>query len=87
MAAMPAMCRGWRAAVVMMPEATSIRSVRAATALEDDGRLLEVPALGEEHPAEPDPFGVDTVLDSLARRSGIGLVLGRAGPREPRDRR
>ena len=45
---------------------------------QDDGRLLQVPALREEHPAEADPFGVDTVLDALGRRSGIGLVP--AGP-------
>src|SRR3989442_12190424 len=45
---------------------------------QDDGRLLQVPALREEHPAEADAFRVDTVLDSLGGRSGIGLVP--AGP-------
>jgi len=45
---------------------------------EENPGLLEVPALGEAHPAEAEAFGVDAVLDALRRlRASVTYVVSR----------
>jgi hypothetical protein len=74
------MCSGWRAGVVMMPGGDLDPRRARGDRAEERRRLLEVPALREEHPAEAEALGVDAVLDALRRGAGVGLVpdAGRA---------